>query len=125
MKKLFLLLVILIFACPAFAASWIQISSTEYIKIDKREGNNVYYWVKSLNDGYFPKEQNQDPGYYTFNYISDCKKNSSKNLAFYIYSKTGKVLYSEDKHTARSKIPIHKSKGEFWHKSACCPVSIK
>lgn len=125
MKNFFLLLIIFVFCSPAFAANWIQISTREYLKIDKVEKENVYYWIKSINDGSFPKEKNQIPAYYMTHYISDCKNNLTQNLAFYTYSKTGKVLYLQENHSAKWKKPIPRSRGEFWHKSACCPVSIK
>jgi hypothetical protein len=127
MKKILMVILLLGSSLPVIAASWIEIDYKQYMMIENIEGNNVYYWIKDLNDGTFKKIDNIIPAYNMIHYVSDCTKNKAKNLAFYAYSKNGNVISSFEDETLYTdwKTPIPQSNGELWHQSACYAVNQK
>jgi len=127
MKKILMVILLLGLSLPVIAANWIEVANKQYLMIEKIEGKNVYYWVKTLNDGTFKKIDNIIPAYNMAHYVSDCTKNQAKNLAFYSYSKNGDIVGSfEDENLYTSwKTPIPQSNGEYWHQEACYATTNK
>jgi len=133
MKKFLVFILILLFNCPAFGASWKKIELYSSIDLDsiKISGDRyVIYWIKLVNDGSEKSINGQKVDFTKYNMISDCKQSKISMKSAIDFGLNGDaVLHTEmtpdyDYLSNYYYIPIvPESRIEYWHKFACKYVS--
>lgn len=127
MKKILTLtiLTLLLINSTAIANEWVEVYYKTYVKLEKLDGDNVFYWAKYLNDGSIKPIANKKVHFQMSYEVENCADNSSATMASYFYGLNGSVLssyvspfYSTPRYLSFSPV-IPQSIGEALHKYAC------
>lgn len=132
MKKVFLLIAMLLLACPVNAANWVEIGYKNYIDASSINRETKYYdrngsynphyqvsaWIKSLNPGDWEKFENKKIWYEQNFVAANCLNKQIDIQSKHIYDLNGNVLYSKQYlHEWLDVVPD--SLGESWFNAMC------
>jgi len=127
MKKI----VVLVFICfmfsslSAFASEWAEVCYKIYIKVEKTQGDKVFYWQKALNNGEMKPIRKQKINYNMAYLIDNCSQSTTGILAMYIYGFNNSPIESytsssyNNPEYIRFEPIIPQTIGESIHKYVC------
>ena len=138
MKKILVLLLLLLFTLPNYAANWKQTYEKEYVDLDSIEkyidvynsrNNNIYsFWIKSLNDknSYFTdfeKQYNKKIWFIKTRNLIDCKNKMISVKALIIYDDKGQSIhnYEASEYSIKWNSIVPDSIGEDYYYEVCNP----
>lgn len=125
MKKI----VIVLFLCFTIGASsvlasqWAEICSKTYVKIEKYQGDKVFYWVKILNDGKIKPINSKKVSHKMLYEVSDCSNNTIWLQNYYAYGTSGEVLDSSTSDYPEYQQIVPQSVGEALQSYVCTYVN--
>lgn len=121
MKKILILFLICftMVNLPVLASQWVEAINKTYIKIEKVQENEVYYWVKFLNTGKTKPIKNQKVKHELIYYVSNCQNNTIWPQDYYAYGVSGEVLSSDSSNYPQFQKIVPQSVGELLHNYAC------
>ncbi|MBR2068841.1 MAG: hypothetical protein IJ877_03670 [Candidatus Gastranaerophilales bacterium] len=146
MKKVFSILIILLFASNVtFALNWVQINDNLYIDTDtieyyvdrygSKDIDKYSFWVQNINSGneYWKKLENslkkngekRKPAYTNYRNLIDCKQKVITTKAFITYTENGEVLDSFDHKYPEWSSIAPGSYGEYYYNNICKPTKTK
>ena len=125
MKKILILLFVLLFASPDFAAEWVQIAPKNYvdvssIKVNPYNKNIISAWFKDLNPGSWDKNI-----WYQLTYIDfKCEEDVVSSHSYATYDLKGNMIKSDYWNDYDWQPVIPDSIGELKFNTICNPAKV-